>query len=191
MRTLLMLLVLAAPALGQCPGDVNGDRRVTVAELVQAVNAALDGCDEPTPSATARPTATPVAITGCPVRFTDDNTADEAPACWFTGSASCGPYRFYSNGTTGVLVMDTDDGVEYYALDVDSPTTAAVTARWTHENLSDIVRGNVGGVTLSANGKTMDGGLTGTKCGRIRSARYEDTYFPARGVIRAMLAALH
>ena len=29
-----------------CPGDLNGDGKVTVDELVRAVNSALDGCTE-------------------------------------------------------------------------------------------------------------------------------------------------
>lgn len=189
MRTLLLLLVLAAPALGQCPGDVNGDRRVTVAELVQAVNAALSGCDEATPSATARPTATPVAITGCPVRLTDDNTADESPACVFTGSATCGPYRFVTNGSVGVFTQDTDDGVEYFGFHVDG-ATAIMFAQWTRQDMADLARGDFGAVALSANGQTLDGYLTGTRCGRVRTARYDDVSYPARGNIRAMLAAL-
>jgi len=33
-------------AVGQCCGDCNGDGRVTVNELVTAVNRALDGCQD-------------------------------------------------------------------------------------------------------------------------------------------------
>jgi hypothetical protein len=44
-----------------CAGDANGDRRVTINELVTAVNHALNGC----PEVEATPTRTP-----CPLVFT-------------------------------------------------------------------------------------------------------------------------
>ena len=58
----LLLVAFRADAQAPCPGDTNGDRVVTIAELVQAVGAALDGCDRPTATRTLqRPTATRTA----------------------------------------------------------------------------------------------------------------------------------
>lgn len=63
MKQLSLLLafvgVLAtSPAYAVCPGDINEDNRVTVDEIVAAVNAALYGCVASTPINTATPTHT-------------------------------------------------------------------------------------------------------------------------------------
>jgi len=42
--TLLSTLGFGAAGAASCPGDIDGDNRVTVDELVQAVNGALTGC---------------------------------------------------------------------------------------------------------------------------------------------------
>jgi parallel beta-helix repeat protein len=42
-------LTTALALAQQCPGDLNGDGVVTVDEILTAVNAALDGCPQPTP----------------------------------------------------------------------------------------------------------------------------------------------
>jgi len=43
---IVLLTALPQAALAQCPGDCNGDGRVTVDELVAAVNVALHGCTD-------------------------------------------------------------------------------------------------------------------------------------------------
>ena len=62
-------------ARAQCCGDCDNDRRITVDELVTAVNHALQGCpalQTPMATATATLTPTPVATaTGTPTRFVD------------------------------------------------------------------------------------------------------------------------
>ena len=45
----LLLVVRGVPAASSCPGDYDGNGRVTVEELVLAVNAALYGCDGVSP----------------------------------------------------------------------------------------------------------------------------------------------
>lgn len=67
-----------------CPGDLNGDRQVTVEELVSAVNAALNGCDganvtrtptrvrTPTRTVPAAPSHTPTSTPQPPRRFVDN-----------------------------------------------------------------------------------------------------------------------
>lgn len=84
-QTLLAALVLSicTSARAACPGDTNGDRVVTIDEIISAVNAALYGC-EPPPTPT--PTSAPV---GCPVPFDRDTRAD-AEVCNYNGYATVG-----------------------------------------------------------------------------------------------------
>ncbi len=74
MRTLalFMALAFARPVSAEpCPGDANGDHRVTIAELVQAVGASLDGCGANLmPNADFAP---PLVPSGEYVEFTDTN----------------------------------------------------------------------------------------------------------------------
>lgn len=65
-RFLLLAVWLVSTPLSisaQCPGDNNGDRQVTVDEIVAAVVSALEGCPEPsrtpTDTAASTPSATP------------------------------------------------------------------------------------------------------------------------------------
>ncbi|HSQ00502.1 MAG TPA: hypothetical protein VL049_25045, partial [Candidatus Dormibacteraeota bacterium] len=62
MRMLLVALAAlwwtAAPAAGQCCGDCAGDGQVTIDDLIRAVNNALNGCSEATPTSGTPPTAT-------------------------------------------------------------------------------------------------------------------------------------
>jgi len=76
-RLVLVLLSVVAsvvPARGQCPGDLNGDRTLTIADIVSLVAHVLDGagCGAPTPTATrlaGNPTPTPNLRD--PARFRD------------------------------------------------------------------------------------------------------------------------
>lgn len=65
-------MTLALPASAQlCPGDTNGDLRVSVDEVIGAVNSALDGCRPPT-------------LERCPTGL--DDAAVPNPACTWIGS---------------------------------------------------------------------------------------------------------
>ncbi len=70
---------------GHCKGDFNGDNRVSIDELVTAVNNALSGCPVPptTPSVTpsGAPTATPTNIPTVLPTGTATATATHTPTC--------------------------------------------------------------------------------------------------------------
>lgn len=80
---LALALLIARPAASQCLGDCNGDSEVTVAEIVGAVNRALEQCE-------ISPPPTP-AGDRCPFRFTED-TADMW--CVYAGSIRDRPVQF-------------------------------------------------------------------------------------------------
>lgn len=101
--------LLAAPAVraqceGACVGDANGDRNVTIDELILAVNNALGGCDRPTPTPTepAGPTATPTATPGGVCAVTPG--AWSAPN-WATNAADALALRGALGALTGASAM--------------------------------------------------------------------------------------
>lgn len=196
MRSLIVLaLMLAADAHAQCQADFDRSGVVEIHELVAAVNEALGGCGSAptatrthTPIVAQTPTRT-VALTGCPVRFTDDNTADEDLVCWFTGSGTCGPFRFYTNGAVGVFVQTSTAGTDYFGFTADDATHATIFGRWTAEDASDF-RTAGARLELEPDGADLLGTLTGGgPCNRIHG-RYSERRFPPRGSIRAVLAIL-
>lgn len=86
-----------------CVGDANGDRSVTIDELVLAVNNALGGCDRPTPTPTSGvPTATPTTtpMQACAVT----PGAWSAPA-WATNAADALALRAQLGTLTGAAAM--------------------------------------------------------------------------------------
>lgn len=102
-------IVLAPGAEAQCStcvGDADGDRTVTINELIQAVNNALFGCDRPTATptsmgSTAAPTATPTPPAGaCAVT----PGAWSAPA-WATTAAEALALRAQLGALTGADAM--------------------------------------------------------------------------------------
>src|SRR5262245_5254890 len=138
MRTALMAMAmvwtLAGSVAAQCCGDCDGDGAVSISELVTAVNKALNGCVESTPTEPKTPTPTPA--NRCPSTFQETNGL-----CIFRGhfNQGCGAELtsvFTSNGVTLVIEIDTmvqpQTTVRFGAV-VDSPTRAHLTA-WSTDN---------------------------------------------------------
>lgn len=130
MRVLAILLALIpAPALGQsCPGDVNGDRVVTVNELIAGVNSALNGCGGAAPTPTR--TATPVPD-ACPFRFNQAVSSDQACAYSGTADGSCGNFgdvasSWITLGTEVIAIMVDRSGSLAISARRASPTSATV-----------------------------------------------------------------
>src|SRR5262245_58250294 len=103
MRTIVAalaaLVLWTGTAIAQCCGDCNGDGRVSISDLVTAVNNALDNCGAPTSTPTRIPTATPTPQNRCPSTFTNNQGA-----CLFNGrfNQGCGASlssTFNSNGS--------------------------------------------------------------------------------------------
>jgi hypothetical protein len=115
--------IWAARADAQCCGDCDGDGRVSISDLVTAVNNSLDNC--------GAPTATPTPPNRCPSTFTDNQGA-----CLFSGhfNQGCGaelPSTFTRNGSAVVVSIDTlvqPQSTVRFAAVVDSATTAHLTA---------------------------------------------------------------
>lgn len=117
-QAMVAMAVWSAVALGmheavaqQCPGDLNGDNEVTIDEVITAVNAALNGCVPPVPTATASPSPSPTL----PPTPTFTATASRTPT---TGPTATPTPRFLDNGngtitdtTTGLMwEKQSDDG---------------------------------------------------------------------------------
>jgi hypothetical protein len=82
----LALMVMVGNAAAQCCGDCAGDGSVTIDDLITAVNHALNGCAQDTPTGTPpTPTRTPTTHTPadrCPSTFnTQGNNL-----CLFSGT---------------------------------------------------------------------------------------------------------
>jgi hypothetical protein len=126
------LFIWAARVDAQCCGDCDGDGRVSISELITAVNNSLDNCGAPL----LTPTATPTPPNVCPSTFRDNNGA-----CLFSGhfNQGCGaalPSTFTSNGVALVITIDTllqQPPTVRFAAVVDSATTAHLTA-WTSDD---------------------------------------------------------
>lgn len=140
MRSLFVAIavvcVMTGRAAAQCCGDCNGDGRVSISDLVTAVNNALDNCGAPTSTPTLVPTATPTPPNRCRSTFTNNQGA-----CLFSGhfNQGCGaalPSTFTSNGSTLVVTVDTlvqPQPTVRFAAVVDSATTAHLTA-WSSDD---------------------------------------------------------
>jgi len=130
----LLLALSAGPVRAQCPGDLNGDGRVTIDEILTMVSAALHGCPLPGAvlscpgdlngdgmvtvdeilralnaalNACPTPTATPVAST--PTATATETTAPTptaTPTASPTAMPSACPYTFVDNTLAANLSCD-------------------------------------------------------------------------------------
>lgn len=100
----LGLASLAEAQCSTCVGDADGDRSVTINELILAVNNALSGCDgseaTPTPTVPIGPTATTTPVQACAVT----PGAWSAPA-WATNAADALALRAQLGALTGASAM--------------------------------------------------------------------------------------
>lgn len=193
---LLALLLSAGVAGAQCHADRDGSGAVEIHELIAAVNEALGGCGAVTPTRTATPIRTPTADAprDCMVRFTDDNTADDAPYCVFRQSSGANAecpgieYAFFSDGEHVVAAINAPVGVGYYGARPSWAQGAAVFARWTRQDVGD--RRTAGGsLLLGDDGERLRVSIGTVICGDL-NGRFVEHRFRARPDIRAMLAAL-
>lgn len=106
----LVFAVSTGVALAQpCPGDLNGDRHVSVNELITSVGSSLNGCPGTQPTATQRratPTPTPIQAR-CPYEFQHAADPDLGPFCDYIGpwNQNCNGAQFASWASTGSLVV--------------------------------------------------------------------------------------
>lgn len=148
MKTVLVALALvavttASPATAQCCGDCAGDGSVSIADLIVAVNNALDGCSDATatpvltPTPTRKPTATATPSDRCPSTFASNGSN----LCTFVGryNQGCGTElaaTFSSNGN--VIIVDIQTGltnprVVSFSAQLDTATRANLTG-WSTNN---------------------------------------------------------
>lgn len=89
-------VMLSAAAVAQtCPGDLNGDRQVTIDELVSAVNAALNGCDGASVTRSPTPIRTPTRVR------TPTGTVPPAPS--HTPTSTPQPPRRFVDNSDGTI----------------------------------------------------------------------------------------
>lgn len=124
--TVLCALLVAAPAAGQCTGDIDGNGTVSIADVVAVVNQALGDCGTPT--------------IGCPYPFTQTNGGAGQPYCLFAGmprDAGCsGPAAEASwLANDGQLILIFPD--VYLAATVTGPRSADITAYFYEPDASD------------------------------------------------------
>jgi hypothetical protein len=160
MRSLFVALAVLFATTGsagaQCCGDCNGDGRVSISDLVTAVNNALDNCGAATSTPTPQPTVTPTPPNRCPSTFTDNQGA-----CLFSGhfNQGCGaalPSTFTSNGSALVVSIDTlvqPQSTVRFAAVVDSAATAHLTA-WSSNDFQT-THPIAGQVQLNSNGQLV------------------------------------
>ena len=155
LMVLVCLMVSAGGAAAQCCGDCSGDGEVTINDLITAVNNALNGCSDVTPTVgtpstptrtptptrqptnTRKATATRTPNDRCPSRFTTQGNN----LCLFNGTfnRSCGASlnaTFSSNGSVAVVTIATnlvDPPTVSFAANVRSATAADLTA-WSSDN---------------------------------------------------------
>lgn len=192
-----------AAAVDPCPGDQNGDRRVTVAELVQAVNAALEGCGgQATPTTT--PVRTPTVPSGlsCPVPFTGNNLGDLDPVCVFRTSdvapAPCdgASVRIFTDGEL-MIVRVGSSTVQFVGARVIDATTASVFGYWQNADLSDFVELFPSNITMRGTAHGSERGLVtyslpvGPTCRRVTAYSEARESPESRNQIRLMLDLLH
>jgi hypothetical protein len=159
-------------AAQSCPGDLNGDKQVTVDEVLTALNSALHGCPEgptptPTRSVVATQTPTPAPVTGCALRFDEDYGGGST--CYFVGrvNPSCGSQGIVMSFTTlgflGVFVIITPPGASCFQgqcftflATPTGPRTATLT-NWSNSIQDPYFQHTLSGdLTLSADGEAID-----------------------------------
>ena len=165
----------AAPAAGQCCGDCSGDGEVSISDLIQAVNNALNGCSQATPTSGTPPTATRTPTPTRKPTNTRKPTATATPAdrcpstfstvgnnlCLFNGTynRSCGSAlnsTFSSTGSVIIVTLATnlvDPTTVSFSANVTNSTAAALTA-WSSDNFQSATP-VTGIVTLNSNGQQL------------------------------------
>lgn len=128
---IVALVASAGVASAQCCGDCNSDGRVSINELITAVNRSTDGCDAGVRTPSRTPTRTPTAMAGsrCPFDFADDSFGNQQ-GCSFVGrfNSGCGgtlSAAISGNGAQMVVVFDTTPVVGFGAT-VTNGTTATL-----------------------------------------------------------------
>jgi hypothetical protein len=102
---IVIMLVTSAvtPVPAQsCPGDLDGDSEVTVDEIIQTVNAALDGCAEPTPGFVTISSPSYNALLRVDDSITLSASANSASRTTYTWRGS---YRRSELSTVGFLLI--------------------------------------------------------------------------------------
>jgi hypothetical protein len=153
MLGLALLCASAGPAAGQCCGDCAGDGSVTIDDLIRAVNNALGGCPQETPTVgpsptrtrvptnTRKPTATRTPADRCSSTFnTQGNNL-----CLFRGTynRSCGTAvnsTFSSNGSVLVVTIATglpDPPTVSFSANVTQGSRATLTG-WSTDNFQTV-----------------------------------------------------
>lgn len=141
---LVTVLLLAAPAVAQCDGDLDGDGRVGVADAVRLVGQALGECGE---GASPTPTRTPERGVECPIDFAHPNDVTGV-RCTFVGRPALGCNRtttatFVTDGTALRIIFPD----LYLAAVVTGARTASIVGWYTQPDASDL-RVTTGAVAL-------------------------------------------
>lgn len=153
MLGLVLLCAGAGPVAGQCCGDCAGDGSVTIDDLIRAVNNALGGCPQETPTVgpsptrtrvptnTRKPTATRTPNDRCSSTFnTEGNNL-----CTFRGTYNrgCGNEvnsTFSSNGSILVVTIATgiaDPPTVSFSANVTQGSRATLTG-WSPDNFQTV-----------------------------------------------------
>lgn len=155
MRVILLAVLLLLPirAAAQCCGDCNGDGEVAINELITAVNNALGMCG-------GGATPTPLPTDECPIDFSDDNTGQGTPDCYYIGrwNQSCGANDLEAlwrgDGETLIVALLGFDPGLFIGADVTGAGTATIIGWFTQPDASDLVALG-GSITLGAQGTTL------------------------------------
>lgn len=165
MAMIALLVTTASAGPAPCCGDCAGDGRVTIEDLIRAVNNALLGCGEetatprPTATATRTPTPTRTPADRCPSTFaTRGNNL-----CLFRGTYNrgCGSEvnsTFSSDGSlvlvtiaTGLAVPPVTVG---FTASITQPTSATLTG-WSSDDFRT-VHPVAGAVRLNDDGRQLE-----------------------------------
>lgn len=174
----MMSLMISSGAGAQCLGDFNDSGAVEINELIIAVNNSLSGCS-------GEPTPTPGGET-CPIDFSDDNTANGTPDCFYVGSwnQSCGDdnleARWISDGIDNdgqddlvvIELLGFEPDFLFLAADVTSPTSAQLFAWFTVLNPDADDLFDLSGTATLPNAQAMtitsDGDFSIDECDFVR-----------------------
>jgi CARDB len=145
----MVRLALTGGTAGCTAGDANLDGKITVSEILQAVNNALQGCPEAiarTPTWTATPTPTATLLQGTPA-------VEVIPR----------------------VVMATVDGIEILNFGPVGANVTSSSAAVSRANFR--LRSMVGGASLRTNGSGGNGGCPAVSCTTDRSTSTETTTY--------------
>jgi hypothetical protein len=157
----LLSLLLSGPVAAQCCGDCAGDGQVTINDLIVAVNNALNGCADVTPTVgpsetptkAPTPTRTPVR---CPRDFTDTNNQCVFNGRYNQGCGSAVDASFAVSGTTVTITVATgisNPALVRFRATRDTASRANLTA-WSTNNFQT-VNPTAGSVTLQDDGEQL------------------------------------